>query len=85
VLLGRHALVTFVLGTLVSMAGLILKVAYDGGPVFDTLYVASGLILLTAVAAWLEWMQRPRTRATTPDRAEARRETSAEESFVAAE
>jgi hypothetical protein len=85
VLLGKHALVTFVFGTLVSMAGLILKVAYDGGPVFDTLYVASGLILLTAVAAWLEWMQRPRTRAAIPDRAEARRETSAEESFVGAE
>ncbi len=35
VLLGKHALVTFVLGTLVSMAGLILKVAFEGGPIFD--------------------------------------------------
>jgi hypothetical protein len=85
VLVGKHALVTFVFGTLLSMAGLILKVAYDGGPVFDTLYVASGLILLAAIAATLEWMQRPKTRAAVPERAAATRETSVEGSLVAAE
>jgi hypothetical protein len=85
VLLGKHALVTFVLGTLVSMGGLILKVAYDGGPIFDTLYVASGLLLLAAVAATLEWMQQPKARSTVPERAATRRETSVEEPLVAAE
>jgi hypothetical protein len=63
VLLGKHALVTFVLGTLVSMSGLIFKVAYAGGPLFDTLYVGGGLILLVAVAASLELVQKPKSRA----------------------
>jgi len=64
VLLGKHALVTFVLGTLVSMGGLILKVVLKGGPVFDTIYVASGLTALVAVAGTLELMQLPRGEPT---------------------
>lgn len=60
VLLGKHALVTFVLATLVSMLGLILKVVYEGGIVFDTLYVGGGLVFLVAVNATLEWMAKPR-------------------------
>jgi hypothetical protein len=67
------------------MLGMILKVAYEGGPVFDTLYVASGLILLACIAATLEWMQRPKTRAAIPERGAARREASVEETLVAAE
>jgi hypothetical protein len=85
VLLGKHALVTFVLGTLVSMLGLILKVAYDGGPLFDTLYVASGMVMLACVAATLEWMQRPKARAAVSERAAARHGTSVEAPLVAAE
>jgi hypothetical protein len=65
VLLGKHALVTFVLGTLVSMAGLILKVALEGGPVFDTIYVASGLLLLVAVALSLEEVRSRKVRLAT--------------------
>jgi hypothetical protein len=67
VLLGRHALVTFVLGTLVSMVGLITKVVYEGGPLFDTLYVSGGLIFLVSVNAMLEWMAKPRRRTVAAD------------------
>jgi hypothetical protein len=60
VLLGKHALVTFVLATLVSMLGLILKVVYEGGSLFDTLYVGGGLAFLVSVNAALEWISKPR-------------------------
>ncbi len=76
VLLGKHALVTFVLGTLVSMTGLISKVVYEGGIVFDTLYVAGGLAFLVAVNATLEAMQRPRPRQPVPAAASSGGETS---------
>jgi hypothetical protein len=60
VLLGKHALVTFVLATLVSMVGLITKTVYEGGILFDVLYVGGGLIFLVSVNATLEWMAKPR-------------------------
>ncbi len=87
VLLGKHALVTFVLGTLVSMGGLIIRVAYEGGPVFDTVYVASGLVFLMAVAGSLELMQRPKARVSTavPARDMATAGTADETALVAAE
>jgi hypothetical protein len=84
VLLGKHALVTFVFGTLVSMAGLILKVVLEGGPIFDTLFVASGLLLLVATAAALELMQRPRPKPSTAPVTQTARAAAAEP-LVAAE
>ena len=68
VLLGKHALVTFVLGTLVSMAGLILKTVLEGGPLFDTVYICLGLLVLVAVARSLEEVrgQDGRKPAKTP-------------------
>jgi hypothetical protein len=68
VLLGKHALVTFVLGTLVSMVGLITKLVYEGSILFDTLYVGGGLAFLVLINATLEWMAKPRRRtpATAP-------------------
>jgi hypothetical protein len=62
VLLGKHALVTFVLATLASMVGLITKTVYQGGILFDALYVSGGLIFLVSVNATLEWMAKPRQR-----------------------
>ena len=66
-LLGRNSLEVFCVGSLLSLAGQIVRFIYQGGIVIDTAVVTVGLALL-ALTAWLtEWRERnraPRTAAT---------------------
>jgi hypothetical protein len=61
-LLGRNSLPVFCVGSLLSLAGQILRFYFRGGLIVDTVLVVCGIVLL-GVTAWLaEW----RTRATKP-------------------
>jgi hypothetical protein len=60
-LLGRNSLNVFCVGSLLSLAGQILRFIYRGDIVVDTVVVAVGVALL-ALTAWLsEWRDRDRT------------------------
>lgn len=57
-LLGRNSLNVFCVGSLLSLAGQIVRFVYRGGIVVDTAVVAAGIALL-ALTAWLsEWRER---------------------------
>jgi hypothetical protein len=67
-LLGRNSLNVFCVGSLLSLAGQILRFIYQGGIVVDTAVVTAGIALL-ALTAWLsEWRDRDKARrqAATP-------------------
>ncbi|MEQ1952766.1 OpgC family protein [Mesorhizobium yinganensis] len=55
-ILGKHSLPVFIAGTLLAMAGQVLKAVYGGGVVFDTSLIAAGIALQFALAYWLEWL-----------------------------
>jgi hypothetical protein len=63
VMIGRNGLVSFCAATLLSMVGLVLKSRYSSETaadlVFDTLFIAAGLLALTAIAAALELLRKP--------------------------
>ncbi len=66
--LGRNSLNVFCVGSLLSLAGQIVRFIYKGGIVVDTAVVAAGIALL-ALTAWLsEWRDREKSRrlAATP-------------------
>jgi len=61
-LLGRNSLEVFCVGSLLSLAGQIVRFVYKGGIVADTVVVAAGLAAL-ALTAWLnEWLDRDKAR-----------------------
>lgn len=61
-LLGRNSLNVFCVGSLLSLAGQIVRFIYKGGIVVDTAVVAAGIALL-ALTAWLsEWRDREKSR-----------------------
>lgn len=67
-LLGRNSLNVFCVGSLLSLAGQIIRFIYRGDILVDTAIVAVGIALL-ALTAWLsEWRERDKVRrlATTP-------------------
>lgn len=71
VALGRHGLVTFCVGTVLSMIGLILRQHYGGGFVFDTTVIGLGLAILIAIAHGLDYLRaRPVRDAATVNVAE---------------
>jgi len=59
-LLGRHSLLVFCIGSLLSLAAQILRFAFRGGALLDTLIVASGLAFLFAAASVADWWERQR-------------------------
>jgi hypothetical protein len=60
--LGRNSLEVFCLGSILSLAGQIIRFVYKGGIVADTAVVAVGIALL-ACTAWLsEWLERDRAK-----------------------
>ena len=61
-LLGRNSLNVFCVGSLLSLAGQIVRFIYQGGIVIDTVVVAAGIAVL-ALTAWLsEWRERDKAR-----------------------
>jgi hypothetical protein len=65
-LLGRNSLEVFCVGSLLSLAGQIIRFVERGGIVADTAVVAVGIALL-AFTAWLsEWLDRDRSRLKAP-------------------
>lgn len=52
--MGRHSLPVFCAGSLLAMAGTILRHEIGGGPAQDTLIVASGICLLALLARYLD-------------------------------
>ncbi|MGE0698071.1 MAG: OpgC family protein [Hyphomicrobiaceae bacterium] len=55
---GRNSLPVFCVGSLLSLVGQIVRFAYGGGLVVDTLLVASGIAVLWCVAWAAEWRVR---------------------------
>lgn len=57
-LLGRHALPVFIAGTLLAMAGQVLKQVHVESLTLDTALIAGGIALQFALAYWLDWLAR---------------------------
>lgn len=55
-ILGKHSLPVFVTGTILAMAAQVLKQVNPGGLPYDTLLIATGIIVQFAVAYYLEWL-----------------------------
>jgi hypothetical protein len=61
-MLGRNSLPVFCVGSLLSLAGQIVRFVYEGYTSVDTVVVLTGLLIM-AVTAWLaEWRERVRAR-----------------------
>lgn len=56
-ILGKHSLAVFVSGTILAMAGQILKTVNPGGLYYDTLLLTTGIVIQFAVAYYLEWVK----------------------------
>ncbi|MEZ5816982.1 MAG: OpgC domain-containing protein [Hyphomicrobiaceae bacterium] len=56
--LGRNSLPVFCVGSVLSLAGQIVRFAYGGGVVVDTVLVGSGIVILSVVAWLAEWRRR---------------------------
>jgi len=57
-LLGRHSLLVFCIGSLLSLGAQILRFAFRNGPVRDSLIIACGLAILFTAAAVADWWKR---------------------------
>jgi hypothetical protein len=69
VLMGRHSLAVFGLGTVLSLLAQALRIAFGGAIGLDMLLVATGLLLQAVLAWFLEWNRLAQVEA--PARAEA--------------
>jgi len=56
--LGRNSLPVFCIGSLLSLAGQIIRFAYGGGFLVDTILVVTGILALGTVAWLSEWRYR---------------------------
>lgn len=56
-ILGKHSLAVFVTGTILAMAGQILKTVNPGGFYYDTLLLTTGIVIQFAVAYYFEWVK----------------------------
>jgi hypothetical protein len=56
--LGRNSLPVFCVGSVLSLAGQIIRFAYGGGLLVDTLLIGSGIAVLSLVAWLTEWRSR---------------------------
>ncbi len=55
-ILGKHSLPVFVAGTLLAMVSQVLKQVNPGGLPYDTLLIATGIVMQFALAYYLEWL-----------------------------
>ncbi|WP_425373780.1 OpgC family protein [Phyllobacterium salinisoli] len=57
-ILGKHSLPVFIVGTILSMAAQVMKLVNPGGIPYDTLLIATGIVVQFALAYYLEWLPR---------------------------
>nr|WP_245428902.1 OpgC family protein [Phyllobacterium phragmitis] len=57
-ILGKHSLPVFIAGTILSMTAQALKLVNPGGIPYDTLLIATGIVVQFALAYYLEWLPR---------------------------
>lgn len=57
-ILGKHSLPIFVAGTILAMAAQVMKLVNPGGLPYDTLLIATGIVVQFALAYYLEWLPR---------------------------
>lgn len=55
-ILGKHSLPIFIAGTLLSMTAQVMKLVNPGGLPYDTLLIATGIVMQFALAYYLEWL-----------------------------
>ena len=58
--MGRNSLAVFSIGSLLSLAGQLVRFRFGGGIIMDTLIVVSGLAALVFTAWFVEWRSRSR-------------------------
>jgi hypothetical protein len=63
-MLGRNSLPVFCVGSLLSLAGQIVRFVYEGYVSVDTVVVIVGVAIMALTAWFAEW--RDRTRTTVP-------------------
>jgi hypothetical protein len=61
-LLGRHSLVVFCVGSILSLAGYIARFVCGADLVVDTIVVVSGIAIMALTARLAEWQRRSRMR-----------------------
>lgn len=59
-LLGRNSLLVFCIGSLLSLSAQLLRFAFHGGFVLDTVLIGGGIAISFAAAAAAEWWERVR-------------------------
>lgn len=57
-ILGKHSLPVFIAGTLLAMVAQVMKLVNPGGFPYDTLLIATGIVMQFALAYYLEWLPR---------------------------
>lgn len=55
-ILGKHSLPVFIAGTLLAMVAQVMKLVNPGGLPYDTLLIATGIVMQFALAYYLEWL-----------------------------
>ncbi len=55
-ILGKHSLPVFIAGTILAMAAQVMKIVNPGGLPYDTLLIATGVVMQFALAYYLEWL-----------------------------
>ncbi len=55
-ILGKHSLPIFIAGTLLAMVAQVMKLVNPGGLPYDTLLIATGIVMQFALAYYLEWL-----------------------------
>jgi hypothetical protein len=56
VMIGRHSLPVFILGTILAMAGQVLLFVTGRDPLWGSLFVIAGIGLHFAYARYLDWL-----------------------------
>ncbi|MGU3400366.1 OpgC family protein [Brucellaceae bacterium D45D] len=71
-ILGKHSLPVFIAGTLLAMVAQVMKLVNPGGLPYDTLLIATGIVMQFALAYYLEWLptigwgKKPVAKPTVP-------------------
>jgi len=67
-MLGRHSLLVFCVGSILSLAGYIARTVYEPDLIVDTVVVVSGIAIMALAAQLAEWHQQMRVPSLRPIR-----------------